>query len=50
VFWAWLWGPVGLLLATPLTVCLGVLGKYVPYLTFLDVLLSDEPVTDLNRY
>jgi len=49
-FWAWLWGPVGLLLATPLTVCLGVLGKYVPYLTFLEVLLSDEPVTDLNRY
>jgi predicted PurR-regulated permease PerM len=49
-FWAWLWGPVGLLLATPLTVCLGVLGKYVPYLTFLDVLLSDEPVTALNRY
>src|SRR5215813_4414428 len=50
VFWAWLWGPVGLLLATPLTVCLGVLGKYVPYLAFLEVLLSDEPVTDLNRY
>jgi hypothetical protein len=50
VFWAWLWGPVGLLLATPLTVCLGVLGKYVPYLTFLEVLLSDELVTDMNRY
>src|SRR5438132_1689829 len=49
-FWAWLWGPVGLILATPLTVCLGVLGKYVPYLSFLDVLLSDEPVTDLNSY
>src|SRR4029434_10433293 len=49
-FCAWLWGPVGLLLATPLTVCLGVLGKYVPYLTFLDVLLSDEPATELNRY
>jgi len=49
-FWAWLWGPVGLLLATPLTVCLGVLGKYVPYLSFLEVLLSDEPVTDLNSY
>ena len=49
-FWAWLWGPVGLLLATPLTVCLGALGKYVPYLTFLEVLLSDEPVTDLNSY
>lgn len=50
VFWAWLWEPIGLLLATPLTVCLGVLGKYVPYLAFLDVLLSDEPVTDLNWY
>src|SRR5919198_5038304 len=50
VFWAWLWGPVGLILATPLTVCLGVLGKYVPYLSFLEVLLSDEPVTNLNRY
>src|SRR5712691_5637013 len=49
-FWAWLWGPVGLLLATPLTVCLGVLGKYVPYLTFLEVLLNDEPVIELNRY
>ena len=49
-FWTWLWGPVGLLLATPLTVCLGVLGKYVPHLAFLDVLLSDEPVTELNRY
>jgi predicted PurR-regulated permease PerM len=31
-FWTWLWGPVGLLLSTPLTVCLGVLGKYVPHL------------------
>src|SRR4030095_16198144 len=49
-FWTWLWGPVGLLLATPLTVCLGVLGKYVPSLSFLEVLLSDEPVTELNRY
>ena len=49
-FWTWLWGPVGLLLATPLTVCLGVLGKYVPHLTFLDILLSDEPVPELNRY
>jgi predicted PurR-regulated permease PerM len=49
-FWTWLWGPVGLLLATPLTVCLGVLGKYVPQLAFLDVLLSDEEVTELNRY
>ena len=49
-FWTWLWGPVGLLLATPLTVCLGVLGKYVPHLAFLDILLSDEQVPELNRY
>lgn len=44
VFWTWLWGTVGLLLATPLTVCLAVLGRYVPSLRFLGVLLSDEPV------
>lgn len=50
MFWTWLWGPVGLLLSTPLTVCLGVLGKYVPQLTFLGVLLSAEQVTELNRY
>lgn len=44
VFWTWLWGAVGLLLATPLTVCLAVIGRYVPSLRFLGVLLSDEPV------
>ena len=44
VFWTWLWGPIGLLLATPMTVCLVVLGKYVPQLQFLDILLGDEPV------
>jgi predicted PurR-regulated permease PerM len=44
VFWTWLWGPVGLLLATPLTVCLVVIGRYVPSLEFLSVMLSDEPV------
>jgi len=44
VFWTWLWGPLGLLLATPLTVCLVVIGRYVPSLEFLSVLLSDEPV------
>jgi predicted PurR-regulated permease PerM len=44
IFWAWLWGPVGLLLATPLTVCLAVLGRYVPSLRFLGVLLSDDEV------
>ena len=43
VFWTWLWGPVGLLLATPLTVCIVVVGKYVPRLRFLDVLLGDRP-------
>ena len=42
-FWTWLWGPVGLILATPLTVCLVVLGKYVPEVSFLVVLMGDEP-------
>ena len=41
-FWALLWGPVGLVLSAPLTVCLLVLGKYVPQLAFLDVLLGDS--------
>jgi predicted PurR-regulated permease PerM len=44
VFWAWLWGPVGLLLATPLTACLVVLGRYVPNMRFLAILLGDQPV------
>lgn len=44
VFWTWLWGTVGLFLATPLTVCLVVMGKYIPQLQFLGVMLSDEPV------
>lgn len=43
VFWATLWGPVGLILSTPLTVCLVVLGRYVPQLKFLEVVLGDEP-------
>jgi AI-2E family transporter/GAF domain len=42
VFWTWLWGPVGLVLATPLTVCLVVMGRHVPRLAFLSVVLSDE--------
>ena len=42
-FWTWLWGPVGLLLSTPLTVCLGVVGRHVPGLEFLDVMIGDEP-------
>ncbi|MGI6850857.1 AI-2E family transporter [Mesorhizobium sp. 1B3] len=44
IFWTWLWGPVGLLLSTPLTVCLVVLGRHVPQFSFLDVLLGSEPV------
>ncbi len=44
VFWTALWGPVGLILSTPLTVCLSVLGRYSPHLQFLDILLGDEPV------
>ncbi len=43
-FWTALWGPIGLVLSTPLTVCLVVLGRYVPQLEFLYVLLGDEPV------
>lgn len=44
VFWTTLWGPLGLILSTPLTVCVVVLGRYVPHLEFLNVLLGDEPV------
>ena len=47
-FWTWLWGPVGLILATPLTVCVVVLSKYVPQLDFISVLMSDEPVMESN--
>ncbi len=46
VFWTWLWGPIGLLLATPLTVMAVVLGKHVPQLRFLDVILGDEEVLE----
>ena len=50
-FWTWLWGPIGLILATPLTVCVVVLSKYVPQLDFISVLMSDEPVMKSNiRY
>jgi predicted PurR-regulated permease PerM len=43
-FWTWLWGPIGLLLSTPMTVCLVVLGRHVPQLQFLNVMLGSEPV------
>ena len=45
-FWAFLWGPIGLVLSSPLTVCLVVLGRYIPQLEFLSVLLGDEPALD----
>ena len=44
IFWTTLWGPVGLFLSTPLTVCLVVIGRYVPRLEFLGVLLGSDPV------
>jgi len=51
IFWTWLWGPVGLLLATPLTVCLIVLGKHLPALGFIVVLMGDRPVIEAKaRY
>jgi len=43
VFWTWLWGPLGLLLAMPITVCLAVLGRHVEGLRFFEILLGDEP-------
>jgi predicted PurR-regulated permease PerM len=42
-FWTWLWGPIGLILSTPLTLCLVVLGRHVKRLEFLDVMLGDRP-------
>ena len=42
-FWTWLWGPIGLILATPLTMCLVVLGRHVDQLKFLEVMFGDEP-------
>jgi predicted PurR-regulated permease PerM len=44
LFWTWLWGPVGLLLAVPLTVCVAVMGRYIPEIGYLNLLLGVEPV------
>lgn len=51
-FWTWLWGGVGLLVATPLTVCLVVLGKHVPGLEFLSTLMAEDPAleSDVTYY
>jgi GAF domain-containing protein len=46
-FWTLLWGPIGLVMATPLTVCLLVIGRHLPALQFLDVLLGSRPALDL---
>jgi len=46
IFWTSLWGPAGLFLSTPLTVCLVVIGRYVPQLEFLGTLLGNEPVLE----
>jgi predicted PurR-regulated permease PerM len=48
-FWTWLWGPIGLVLATPLTMCMVVLGKHVDHLKFFDILLGDEPALKLEE-
>ena len=49
IFWTWLWGAVGLLLAVPLTVCLVVMGRYIPQLAFLSILLGDQPVLSIQE-
>lgn len=43
IFWSWVWGPIGLILSTPLTLCLVVMGRHVKRLEFLDVMLGDRP-------
>jgi predicted PurR-regulated permease PerM len=51
VFWTWIWGPVGLILSTPLTLCLVVMGRHVKSLEFFDVVLGDRPaLSDVNRF
>jgi predicted PurR-regulated permease PerM len=51
IFWTAIWGPIGLVLSTPLTVCLLVAGRHVPRLRFLHILLGDEPVlTPSSRF
>jgi predicted PurR-regulated permease PerM len=43
IFWTWIWGPIGLIISTPLTLCLVVLGRHIERLAFFDVLLGDRP-------
>jgi predicted PurR-regulated permease PerM len=50
-FWTWLWGPVGLLLSTPLTVCLGVLGRHIEWLQSVDVIIGGAaPLTPAQSF
>lgn len=43
IFWSWLWGPIGLILSTPLTLCLVIMGRHIKPLAFMDMLLGDRP-------
>jgi predicted PurR-regulated permease PerM len=49
IFWSWIWGPIGLLVSTPLTLCLVVAGHHIPGLRFLDVLLGDTPALSMSE-
>ena len=49
IFWSWIWGPIGLLLSTPLTLCLVVAGRNVKGLAFLDILFGDTPALTLSQ-
>ncbi|HEV8397754.1 MAG TPA: AI-2E family transporter [Vicinamibacterales bacterium] len=51
VFWTWMWGPIGLILSTPITLCLVVMGRHVKSLEFMDILLGDQPaLTPLETF
>ena len=49
-FWTWLWGPIGLFLSTPLTLCLVVLGRHVEQLEFLKIMFGDEPTLSREEH
>jgi hypothetical protein len=49
IFWSWIWGPIGLLVSTPLTLCLVVAGRHIKGLGFLDVLLGDTPALSMSE-
>jgi predicted PurR-regulated permease PerM len=49
IFWSWLWGPIGLLVSTPLTLCLVVGGRHIKGLQFLDILLGDTPALSMSE-